>query len=263
MGYVKSADEIARIQVAMSEPRFVDCEMLSVDFLSDSAWVAQVLPPPLKPADLPRVTAMVGRWRSNCVGDYNGGAIYVSAKYGDLEGDYVLAMWMDGDQPLIYGRELFGEPKKQGSSWLHRSGDHLSARVARHGVDLITLEVDLDEDHGPGRASGVNFNFKSRPATDGVGLEEDAILTVAEFENVLRVSREGTGSVRLSGTPHDPLDEIPVVEVVRGAFLEGDLHARARSVATVPKGDFLPYALGRMDDWSLLSTEGEPRLLPV
>lgn len=263
MGFVKTAEEIVSIQAAMSEPRFVDAEMLTVEYLSDAEKIAQLLPPPLAPGETPRVTAMVGRWRSNCVGDYNGGGIYISAKYGDIEGDYVLAMWMDNDQPLIYGRDLFGEPKKQASSQLYRSGDHVSATVTRHGVDLIKLEVDLITDHGPGRASGVNFNFKSRPSTDGVGLEEDAILTVAEFENVLRVSREGTGTVELTGTPHDPLDEIPVVEVLRGAFLECDLHARARSVATVAKGDFLPYALGRMDDWSLLNTEGEPRVLPA
>ncbi|MCD9197705.1 acetoacetate decarboxylase family protein [Aeromicrobium wangtongii] len=258
---MKTAEEIERIQVAQSEPRFVDAEMLSVDFLSDPAAIERLLPPPLAPGDTPRVTAMVGRWRSNCVADFDGGAIYVSATFGDLAGDYVLAMWMDDDQPMIYGREMFGEPKKLARSQLYRSGDHFSATITRHGVDLLALEADLDIDHGPGRAAGINFNFKSRPATDGIGLEEDAILTVAEFNNVLRVSRSGSGTVALTGTVHDPLDELPVVEVIGARFIEGDLHASARSVATVPMADFLPYALGRVDDWSLLNTEGSPRIL--
>jgi len=258
MGFVKTDDEIAKIQHVMKEPRFVDAEMLTVDFLTDPDTIAKILPPPLEPADTPRMTAMVGRWRSNCVGDYDGGALYVAAKHGDLEGDYVLAMWMDGDQALIYGRDLFGEPKKQATSRLYRSGDHLTGIVTRHGVDLVKIEVDLTVDHGPTQASGANFNFKARPSVDGNGLEEDAILTVCEFDNELRVSREGSGSVQLTGTPHDPLDEIPVLKVLRGAFVEGDLHARARAAATVPQREFLPYALGRMDDWSLLSTAGEP-----
>src|SRR5690349_15380443 len=112
MGFVKSAEEIARIEHALSHPRFVNGEMLSVEFLTDEAFVAEVLPPPLEPGDTPRVSAMVGRWQSNCVGDFHGGAIYVSARYDGVDGDYVLAMFMDGDVPTIYGRDLFGEPKK-------------------------------------------------------------------------------------------------------------------------------------------------------
>lgn len=261
MSFVMDQDQIERIQRVLSAPRFVDAEMLTVDFLTDPNWVARVLPPPLQPAALPRVTAMVGRWRSNCVGDYDGGAIYVAARLDDVDGDYVLAMWMDGDQPLIYGRDLFGEPKKLASSRLYRSGDRMSGRVERHGVVLLDLEVDLTRDLGPGRASGVNFNVKARPAANGIGLEEDAILTVAEFDNVVRVSREGTGRVRLNGTVHDPLDEIVVHEILRGAYFEGDLHARARVATRIPAEVFLPYHYGRMDDWSALNTEGGPRLL--
>ncbi len=261
MSFVKSPEQIKRIQDVLRHPRFVDAEMLTVDFLTDPAWVAHVLPPPLEPTGQPRVTAMVGRWRSNCVGDYAGGAVYVEARFGEVVGDYVLAMWMDGDQATIYGRDVFGEPKKIAATRMYRSGSHMNGRVERHGVTLVELSADLTRDNGPGRSAGVNFNVKARPAASGIGLEEDAILTVAEFDSELRVSREGTGTVTLRGTVHDPLDEIAVRQVLRSGYLEGDLHARARSVASIPAADFLPYQYGRMDDWSALSTEGTPRVL--
>ena len=79
MGFVKSAEEIARIEHALSYPRFVGGQMLSVEFLTDESVVAEVLPPPLEPTDTPGVRAMVGRWQSNCVGDFYGGSIYVAA----------------------------------------------------------------------------------------------------------------------------------------------------------------------------------------
>lgn len=261
MSFVKNAGQIARIADALAHPRFVDAEMLTVDFLTDPAWVAHVLPPRLEPAGQPRVTAMVGRWRSNCVGDFAGGALYVEARFGQVVGDYVLSMWMDGDQATIYGRDVFGEPKKIAATRLHRSGSRMSGRVERHGVTLVELSANLSRDNGPGRARGVNFNVKARPAASGVGLEEDAILTMADFDNEVRVSREGSGAVTLRGTVHDPLDEIVVRQVLRGGYMEGDLHAHARSVATIPAADFLPYHYGRMDDWSALSTEGTPRVL--
>lgn len=255
MSFVKNPEDIARIQDAIQHPRFVDAEMLTVDFLTDPAWVTHVLPPPLEPTDLARVTAMVGRWRSNCVGDFAGGAVYVEARFGEVIGDYVLSMWMDGDQAVIYGRDVFGEPKKIAATRLHRSGNQMSGRVERHGVTLVEVFADLNQDNGPGASAGVNFNVKARPAASGTGLEEDAILTIAEFSNHVRVSRQGTGGVAFHGTVHDPLDEISVREIVRGAYMEGDLHARAQSVATIPAADFLPYHYGRMDDWSALSTE--------
>ena len=262
MGFVKRPDEITRIEHALSHPRFVNGEMLSVEFLTDEAVVAHVLPPPLEPASTPRVTAMVGRWQSNCVGDFAGGAIYVASRYDSVDGDYVLAMYMDGDVPTIYGRDLFGEPKKLARSALHRHGDTHSGWLERNGVRLIELHGLLDRRLDPFEAEGVNFNFKARPAADGVGLEEDAIMTQATFETRASAVREGAASVVLRGTVHDPLDELPVRSVLRGAFMECDLVASCRAVATTPAATFLPYHYGRHDDWSALDTESAA-LIPV
>src|SRR3954463_10596718 len=172
MGYVKRPEEIARIQRAITHPRFVNAEMLSVDFLTDPGVVEHILPPPLEPADQPRISAMIGRWQSNCVGDYNGGAIYVAARHDGIDGDYVLAMYMEGDAAIIYGRDVFGEPKKQASSALYRRGDHFHGWIERHGQRLIELNAELGTDLGPSETEGINYNFKARPSADGVGLED-------------------------------------------------------------------------------------------
>jgi acetoacetate decarboxylase len=262
MGFVKTPEEISRIEHALRFPRFVNGEMLAVDFLTEPEFIAAVLPPPLEPAQTPRVTAMVGRWQSICVGDFYGGAIYVAAHHDGVDGDYVLAMFMDGDVPTIYGRDLFGEPKKLARSGLYRRGDHFSGWVERGGERLIELRADVPEDLGSSEAEGVNFNFKARPAANGVGLQEDAILTRANFQASIRSARVGSGSVVLRGTVHDPLDEIPIVSVLGGRFSECDLIARCESVATVPAEVFAPYHHGRHDDWSVLDTESAA-LVPV
>jgi len=262
MGFVKRPAEIARIEHALSHPRFVNGEMLSVDFLTDEAVVREVLPPPLQPAGQPLVTAMVGRWQSNCVGDFAGGAIYVSARYDGVDGQYVLAMYMDGDVPTIYGRDLFGEPKKLATSAMHRHGDAHHGWLERNGVRLIELHGLLSKPIGPFEAEGVNWNFKARPSADGIGLEEDAILTKARFATEVSSGREGAASIVLRGTVHDPLDELPVRQVLAGRFVEADLIASCRAVATTPADVFLPYHYGRHDDWSVLDTESAA-LVPV
>jgi len=260
MGFVRTKEEIARIQTALSEPRFVNCAMASVDFLTRPATVAHLLPPGLEPTANPRVTAMVGRWQSNCVGDFDGGAVYVEARHKDIVGDYVLAMYMDRDQPIIYGRELFGEPKKQATTRLFNNATRATGLVERYGARLIDLEVELGPDHGASEGTGVNFNYKAIPATNGKGLEWDAALTAARFRTVRRVHREGAGQLSLGSSMHDPLNELEIVEVLGGRYIEGDLLASAETLAYIKAEDFLPYALGRTDDWSALDTERRPAM---
>ena len=126
----------------------------------------------------------------------------------------------------------------------------------------MELRAELPEDLGSAEGEGVNFNFKARPAANGIGLEEDAILTRAHFQTIVRTARQGAGSLVLRGTVHDPLDEIPVVSILRGAYVECDLIARCEAIATVDADTFLPYHHGRHDDWSALDTE-RAALVPV
>ena len=95
MGFVKTREEVARLEKVLSHPRFVGAEMLTIDYLTTPEIVRSILPPGLEPAAEPLITAMVGRWRSNCVADFAGGAIYVAARHKDIEAAYVLAMFMD------------------------------------------------------------------------------------------------------------------------------------------------------------------------
>jgi acetoacetate decarboxylase len=64
MGWVKTPEEIARIQRVLAAPRFTDAERLQVDFLTTPEFVRSVLPPGLEPAAEPIVSASVGMFRS-------------------------------------------------------------------------------------------------------------------------------------------------------------------------------------------------------
>lgn len=255
MGFVKTADEVARIQSVLRQPRFVAAEMLSIDFLTRPETVAKVLPPGLEPSTEPLVSVMVGRWRSNCVADYCGGAVYVLARYRNIEAFYVLAMYMDSDQAIMFGRDVFGEPKKRAESNLQRRGRSMQGTVDRNGTRLIDIRAELGENLGPATVCGKNFNVKATPAPDGSGCESDPALTLAEFDNALTVRREGTGSLTLGSSLHDPLGDIDIVSLRGTAYVEGDLISRARTIGLLDKEAYFPYLLGRMDDWSALDTE--------
>ena len=254
MGFVRTAEEIRKIEQRFAQPRFVGGERLTVEFLTDPVTVRRLLPPPLEPAAQPLVSIGIGRWRSNGVGDYSGGSLYIAARHGGVDGGYALAMWMDTEPAVLFGREVFGEPKKLATARLFRSGGHFQASIERLGVVLVELSAELGRDLGAYEEERVAFNFRSRPAADGVGLDGPVVLTRARFSTTVKRGLEGTGRVRLRGTVHDPLDEIEVRSVVRATFSEHDIVARCEPVAEVPARDFLPYHHGRADDWLALDT---------
>lgn len=254
MGFVRTAEELEALQRVLSEPRFTAGERLTVEFLTRPETYARLLPPPLEPAGAPLVIAGIGRWSSSCVGDYAGGSLSLAARYGDLAGGFAVAMWMDGEPSVAFGREVFGEPKKLARSDLVRRDDRVEAWIERHGVRLLTIGGDLGEDLGPGEAERVAFNYRSRAAADGVGLDGPAVLTAARFATTITTRREGAGFVALTGTRHDPVDEIEVVSVLRAEYQQHDLVARCEAIATVAGEDFLPYHYGRTDDYLALDT---------
>jgi acetoacetate decarboxylase len=255
VGFVKSAEDIAEIERVLSRPRFVNGERLAVEFLTDPATVERLLPPPLEPADKPLASVGIGRWQGNGIGDYAGGSLYLAARYNGIDGGYALAMWMDTEASVTFGRDVFGEPKKLCTTNLFRDGNRFHAWIERHGVRLIDVHAELGDDLGPTQQDRIAFNFKSRPAANGVGLEGPAVLTATTFSATVKNMREGIGSISMAGTVHDPLDEIEVVSVVRAEYQEHDISATCEALATVPAEDFLPYHHGRTDNWLALNSE--------
>ncbi len=251
MGFVKTPDEIAQIERELSAPSWSG-ELLSIQFLTEAATIERLLPPPLAPGPLPLATVTVGRWQSNCLGDFAGGVLNLAARHDGIDGTYVLVIYMDSEPPVTFGREVFGEPKKLARSGLFRDADHVHGWIDRNGVRLLDLRADLHTDLGPTEIERHTFNYKARTATGGVVLEEDAILTRTRFNVTVRSRREGVGTVVLGSSVHDPLDEIEVLEVQRAVYQQDDSVAHCERVATIPAAQFLPYHHGRSDDWLAL-----------
>lgn len=263
MGFRRTPQEIEAIRRTLSGVQFVGGESLSVDFLTRPETVRAVLPAELEPADEPRITVQVSRWRSNCVGDFAASAVYVAARHGDVEGGYVLTMFMDSDVPLLFGRDLYGEPKKLGRSSLARNDGHMSGRLERGGVPLIQIEADLGEDLGPTTLLGRNFNVKYELAPDGSELVGSPTLMLAEFDQRITVRRKGPATLELGSTVHDPLGDLEVLELRDAVYVETGMDATCRPLAPMSAEDFLPLALGRADYWPALVTATLPAAVPA
>ena len=69
----------------------------------------------------------------------------VGCSYEGRAGYYVLAMPMEGEFVVIGGREKYGEPKKIAETAFSIDGDHVNAKVTRHGVTFLELDGNLGE----------------------------------------------------------------------------------------------------------------------
>jgi acetoacetate decarboxylase len=254
MGFVRTAEELERIRRILGEPQFVGGRQLKVEFLTNPALLAHLLPPPLEPAAEPLVAVTVGEWHSNGFGDFAGGSIYLSASYRGTSGGYALAMWMDREPPLVFGREVFGEPKKLASARLELRGERRIASLERNGTRLLALRGMMTQVVDPAERTRTAFNYRSRTAPDGDGLDGPAVLTQATFTETVRLQEEGPGTVELRGTAHDPLDELEVVSVLGATYSEQDITGRCEAIASVAPEQFLRYHHGRSDDWLALDT---------
>jgi acetoacetate decarboxylase len=249
--FVKSPEDIRRIQDAQAAPAFLDSRAVSTTFLTDPEVLAELLPPPLAPASEPRVSVAIYEiGASNCVGPFFGASVDLACSFEGAPGLYCLAMPMSTDTAIIFGRELYAEPKKLADIRVEQHGQHVRGTVTRQGVTYIELSVALDGEaidvnH---RATSHHYYFKYLPSADGRGLAFDPQLVRVTHRGSTRRLARGAATLVFRESRHDPLIDIPVHLVEAGAYSEGETHTRAEVVATVPTADFLPYAFAKADD---------------
>jgi acetoacetate decarboxylase len=257
MGFVKTPEEIACLREIMAAPRAVGGEMVSIEFVTRQEIVERLLPPGLASPPQPTGIAYVGRWSHSNAGPFEGGAVYLRARHGDLEGDYCLAMPMSTERAILFGREMLGEPKKLCTVAFERDGKRVRGQLLRGGRPIVAIEGTLSQPVPVQRFESAAFHYKYSHRVDGRGLEHDPLLVRVVVRHELRRAEAGAGSLRLGSTPHDPLGEIEVVKVGSVLYAEGNLRGQASVVARVDATAFLPYAYGKIDDWSVIDT-GDP-----
>jgi acetoacetate decarboxylase len=215
---------------------------------SDPDAVAQVLPPPLKPAE--RALVRVNISQVDLFGSPLGaGSFAVSAQHGAHTGWYPLVMPMSTERALIGGREVFGEPKKLGEIEVRRDGAEVTATLTRHGVTFVevtgrvTGELPLPEP-----VEKLDFYFKFLPAVDGDGLDTEPVLVHCTRNERVRRLEGVEGQVILRESAHDPVVDLPVRRLLEITIGEKTSDQRGRVVERVSAQALLPYLHQRYDD---------------
>jgi acetoacetate decarboxylase len=250
--FVKSPEQVAALQRAFAAPAFLQMRTLALSFETDPAIIAELLPPPLVPATEPRVSVSVSIiGESNCVGPFNGSSLNVACSFEGEDGSYCLGMPMTTDTALIFGRELYAEPKKLAEIALDGAAPgHVRGTVTRHGIAYIDLRGTFEDEPSivDRETSSSHYYVKYLPSADGAGLAFDPQLIRVTHRGVTHRLARGVGTITFRESRHDPVIDLPVLSVGGAVYSEGETHTSAEVVAILPAQQFLPYAFAKMDD---------------
>ena len=252
------------------EDRIADypgAETLSVFWVTTPEAVAELLPPPLEPLEVPLAVAFVARYPEvTFETPYMAGALVLLCSYQGEAGSYILSMPEDDDYPVFIGREFLGFPKKMGILGLDREGTTMRGTIDRRGVRLCEIEAKLDGEPNNPSAVDILGQIYDMPAEGSTELPPNDLVTflfkyqygaAAEdpFEDPPHLVRQvtvsrahsmevGSMSVSLQGSPDDSCyGKVPVVDPLGAIYtVSHNTMQPGKVVADVDPEKFLPYA---------------------
>ena len=217
-----------------------------------------LLPKPLEPAapeifvQFANVAMHLSEERTVQIG---AATVGVACSYEGRPGYYVLAMPMEGEFVVIGGRERYGEPKKIAETSFCVDGDHVNAKVTRHGVTFLELDGQLGApSEGDKQFTEYFYCYKALPAagaglSDNGGFDGEVLLTMLTWERDYNSLRQiDGGQVILRESAHDPLVDVPVKRLVRMEFAEGASKTGGEVLRSVPGEWLQPFLVQRYDE---------------
>jgi acetoacetate decarboxylase len=208
--------------------RFRDGEVLTIQYRTDPAAIAALVPAPLEPtSDV--VMVQLARW-----GDVPGLGrntyeanvmVGVSFTSGDrvVTGSYSPYFYVDSDRAMAGGREFHGQPKRIAEVSLTTNGDLIVGSISRNGITAFTgtlpyktrqatvQEIRRDVDFV------TNINLKIIPHIDGrTAVRQLTSRDLTDIDVTGCWGGPGTAEIR----PHAqvPLYRLPVLEHLEGFY---------------------------------------------
>ncbi|MEG0250770.1 MAG: FAD-dependent oxidoreductase [Peptostreptococcus sp.] len=249
-----------------------DQEGVTIAFLTEFDAIKKILPPPLKPYLLPIANVSLSKIKHPTFTDeYYEAVLGIYAMYNDQLGIYPLSLLIDGagsEVAQLLGREVAGWPKKVGAVCeLTKDGDLVTAKVSRHGKQLLDMKMKIGSYNSPlanlvfQQASpnkdikGQAFCYKYDQFTNEEGNCDfkDAVLVSNICDYHYKDWKPGFASISLSSSKDDPWGELPISSVIGAAYQVNDLYLPATNILEeVEARKVVPYLIPARYDRTVL-----------
>ena len=258
MSFIRTNKE-DRLLENLESADFFEAETLAVVWETKQEIVERLLPPPLEPFERPLARAYVCNFpRTNFNVSYKETALMIFCQYKGEVGVYVLAMHVDNDMAMAYGREIFGYPKKMAEIGLKRGKIGASGWGKRHGSKVvemksnamkrITEEEAIELQLGADESQNTVFLFKHFPAHDVNGFDYQPRLLREPVTFSRKSIHIGHGKVSLGQSKFDPWGEVEVVKMLVATYTIGNQSMlKCDVLAEAETEAFQPYSYLKWD----------------
>ena len=210
--------------------RMRDTEILTIVYRSADAAIAHLLPRQLEPTAALVLVHLYRMHDADWFGAYGESAVQIPVRHAASGTTWVYSplLFVESDGAVAAGREIYGQPKKEGRIELGPVGDLLVGRLWRNGIDVVTATTPYKqraasaEDLERHAAFRTNINLKAIPAVDGSGASVRELTARTLEDVVVHEVWRGPGTIELRPNAQAPVHLLPVIEVVEAFHWRAD-----------------------------------------
>ncbi|WP_257350713.1 acetoacetate decarboxylase family protein [Pseudalkalibacillus decolorationis] len=153
---------------------------------------------------------------------YSEGGIVIPCKYKDKVGAHMAYEYVDTDEALCAGREIWGYPKKLSEVIYEEKSGEILGKIIRKGKTIIDITLKLDDAEVNPPNLFPRLQVKRMPRADQYGVDMDQVILNEFVDSVIHTRKTGTATVEWEHSSFDPLTELGPIEVLGGVFVVGD-----------------------------------------
>ena len=206
---------------------YVDARLFLALFNPPEDAVQDLLPPPLRPSQMPLAGIMVGEMPCKETGTFMEAGLLVQCVFDNPEtkeeevGVYFAYNYVNTDVAQASGREIWGYPRKLANISLVWRKDTITGKVVRDKTTILKATCKM-EDEGAWMDSGPNINAKVIPSPSGEGYDM-AVLTAAYLEYTIKDGRSGDVKFEIQSGPRDDLSPVKIDTPMIGQYFDCDM----------------------------------------
>lgn len=187
---------------------------------ADPDGIRRALPPAFEPVgDIIQFFVMHSP-NAGFLGSYDEGGVVIPCRYDAVTGAHVAYEYVNSDDSLCVGREVWGYPKKLARVGFAEDRARARGTVARRGAALI--DIRFEEGGTEVAAKPVlqpRLQVKRFPRADGRGFDVDQVIRNDLKETEILERRTGTCRIEINSNPDDPIGELGPLDVLGGEFV--------------------------------------------
>jgi acetoacetate decarboxylase len=153
---------------------------------------------------------------------YSEGGLIIPCRYKDKIGACMAFEYVDTDDALCAGREIWGYPKKLGEIQFKKEKDRVRGMVKRRNKTIIEIDFKESDQSFEPPILFPRLQVKRMPHPERYGTDINWIIQ-NEFENmVIHKKVYGNAALKWEFSKDDPLAELGPIEVLGAIYTEGD-----------------------------------------